>query len=98
MEWEFHPLAENELIESATYYESEVPGLGRLFGNAVSNAMSLIAENPEIGSPIDSELRSFVIGSFPYSIIYGPYKGLLFVLALAHSSRKPGYWKSRQFR
>lgn len=98
MEWEFHPEAEVELIESAAYYEGEVPGLGRRFARAVTEALELLSENPEIGSDVGSELRSFVVGSFPYSIIYAPYKNLLFVLAVAHSSRKPGYWKSRHFR
>jgi plasmid stabilization system protein ParE len=98
MKWEFHPEAEAELIESAAYYEGEVPGLGRRFGRAVSEALELLSENPEIGSLVDSELRSFIVGSFPYSNIYAPYKDLLFVLAVAHARRKPGYWKSRHFR
>ena len=98
MKWEFHPEAEAEFIESAAYYEGEVPGLGRRFSRAVREALDLLSENPEIGSLVDSELRSFIVGSFPYSIIYAPYKNLLFVLAVAHGSRKPGYWKSRHFR
>ena len=98
MKWEFHPEAESEFIESAAYYEGEVPGLGRRFGRTVSKTLELLSENPGIGSLVDSELRSFAVGSFPYSIIYAPYKDLLFVLAIAHGRRKPGYWKSRLFR
>ena len=98
MEWEFHPEAEAEFIESASYYEGEVPGLGRRFGRVVSEALELLLENPEIGSTQTDELRSFVLGSFPYSIIYATHGNLLFVLAVAHGSRKPGYWKSRLSR
>ena len=98
MKWEFHPEAESEFIESAAYYEGEVPGLGRRFGRTVSKILELLSENPGIGSLVDYELRSFAVGSFPYSIIYAPYKDLLFVLAIAHGRRKPGYWKSRHFR
>ena len=98
MEWEFHPEAESEFIESAAYYEGEVPGLGHRFGRAVREALELLLANPEIGSPLNDELRSFVVGSFPYSIIYAPHGDLLFVLAVAHGSRKPGYWKSRLSR
>ena len=98
MKWEFHPEAESEFIESAAYYEGEVPGLGRRFGRTVSKTLELLSKNPGIGSLVDSELRSFAVGSFPYSIIYAPYKDLLFVLAIAHGRRKPGYWKSRLFR
>jgi len=42
MKWEFHPEAEAEFIESAAYYEGEVPGLGRRFGRAVSEALELL--------------------------------------------------------
>lgn len=95
MEWEFHPEAEVEFIESAAHYEGEVPGLGQRFGRAVREALELLLANPKIGSPLDPELRSFVVGSFPYSIIYASHGNLLFVLAVAHGNRKPGYWKSR---
>ncbi|BAU57811.1 type II toxin-antitoxin system RelE/ParE family toxin [Halorhodospira halochloris] len=98
MDWEFHPEAEAEFIESAANYESEVPGLGRRFGRAVYEALDLMMENPKMGSPLDGVLRSFVVGNFPYSIIYAPYEDYLFVLAVAHSSRKPGYWRKRPFR
>lgn len=95
MEWQFHPEAESEFIESAAYYENEVPGLGRSFGRVVSEALELLAANPAIGSSLDGELRSFVLGSFPYSLIYAPHESLIFVLAIAHSRRRPGYWKTR---
>ncbi|WP_193222174.1 hypothetical protein [Alkalilimnicola sp. S0819] len=40
MKHEFHPEAEEELIEEAARYESEVPGLGGRFGNEVSRVIS----------------------------------------------------------
>ena len=98
MEREFHPEAEAEFIESAAHYEGEVLGLGHRFARAVREALELLLENPEIGSPLNDELRSFIVGSFPYSITYAQQGHRLFALAVAHGSRKPGYWKSRRFR
>jgi toxin ParE1/3/4 len=98
MEWVFHSEAEAEFIESAAHFEREVPGLGRRFGRAVKEALEIIVKHPEIGSRLNGELRSFVVAGFPYSIIYAPYQGSLFVLAVAHGRRKPGYWGSRSFR
>ena len=49
MEWQFHPEAEAEFIESAEYYEGEVPGLGLRFSRAVRDALDLLLENPDIG-------------------------------------------------
>lgn len=98
MEWQFHPEAEAEFIESAVHYEGEAPGLGHRFSREVKEALELLLENPELGAPLNDDLRCFVLGTFPYSIIYAPLGRLLLVLAVAHGRRKPGYWKSRPFR
>ena len=42
MNYEFHPEAELELIESAAWYESEVPGLGLEFGEEVERVIELL--------------------------------------------------------
>ena len=53
MKHEFHPEAEQELLEEAERYESEVPGLGLRFGDEVHRVIELLLENPEAGSPLD---------------------------------------------
>jgi len=40
MNYEFHPEAELEVIESAAWYESEVPGLGLEFGEKSNGCSS----------------------------------------------------------
>ncbi len=97
MRWVFHPEAESEFLESSLFYEREVPGLGHRFSHQVKTALELLIENPELGTRLDGEIRSFVIGSFPFSIIYAMDEGNPFVLALADSRRKPGHWRSRSF-
>jgi toxin ParE1/3/4 len=98
MNYEFHPEAEEELIEEAARYESEVPGLGARFGGEVNRAIELLLENSKIGSPLDGELRNFVLRRFPHSVIYTVIGDTLFIVAVAHGSRKPGYWRSRAGR
>ena len=98
MNYEFHPEAEQELIEEAARYESEVPGLGNRFGAEVNRVIELLLENPKIGAPVDDELRHFVLRRFPHSIIYAVIADTLFILAVAHGSREPGYWRSRTGR
>jgi hypothetical protein len=46
MNYEFHPEAEEEFIEQAARYESEVPGLGDRFGREVNRVIELLLENP----------------------------------------------------
>lgn len=95
MNLEFHPNAELELIEASLYYERKVPGLGARFENEMRRATDLLLENPEVGSPIEGQLRKFVLGTFPYNLIYSTSADSVWVLAVAHHKRKPGYWRDR---
>ncbi len=49
MKVEFHQEAENELIESAFFYEKRVSDLGYRFIRDVERYAELISEHPEIG-------------------------------------------------
>lgn len=95
MTWEFHPEAEQEFIESALRYEAEVPGLGLRFADEVQRVIEFVLGRPEIGARVEGEIRRFVLRRFPFSVIYAVRTGTLYVLAVAHGSRRPGYWRSR---
>jgi plasmid stabilization system protein ParE len=95
MNYTFHPEAEQELIEAALLYEFEVPGLGRRFGEEVSRVIDLVLENPELGARIDDHLRHFVLRRFPFSVVYATMPDLVYIVAIAHGGREPGYWQSR---
>jgi len=98
MIYEFHPEAEQELIEAAAYYEHNVTGLGERFGSEVRRAIDRLLEYPELGSPIDTDLRRLMLTRFPYFLIYSSTSDLLRVIAVAHAYRRPGYWRSRVTR
>jgi toxin ParE1/3/4 len=70
MKLEFHPEAEVELLEAAEYYELQVPGLGERFGAEVRRATDLLLLHPELGAPVDADLRNFVLSRFPFTLIY----------------------------
>jgi plasmid stabilization system protein ParE len=95
MNYEFHPETELEVIEYAARYESEVPGLGERFGDEVERVVELLLANPKLGAPLDGEIRHFVLRRFPHSVIYAVVHDLLYILAVAHGSRQPGYWTAR---
>ena len=97
MRYEFHPEAEQEFIEAAAYYERNVRGLGERFGSEVRHAIERLLEYPELGSPIDADLRRLLLTRFPYFLIYSFTADLLRVVAVAHSRRRPGYWRTRPF-
>jgi toxin ParE1/3/4 len=95
MRYEFHPEAECELYEAALRYESDVPGLGRRFGDEVERVVKLVLENPEMGAWVDENLRHFVLRKFPFSVVYAIMGELVNIVAVAHGSREPEYWRPR---
>ena len=95
MKYEFHPEAEQELYEAASRYESEVSNLGFRFADEVERVIRLLLEHPELGSRLDDELRHFVLRRFPFSVVYAVVSDVVFVVAIAHGSREPEYWRPR---
>jgi toxin ParE1/3/4 len=95
MKLEFHPEAEQELLEAVSYYEAEVPGLGERFDAEIRIASALLLEYPEIGPRIDVALRKLVLDRFPYYLIYSLFSETIYIVAAAHERRKPDYWQKR---
>ena len=95
MRLEFHPEAELELIESAVYYDKQVPGLGERFESEIRYATDLLLDQPEIGPLVDPNLRKFILTRFPFTLYYRVTADVLRIEAVAHQSRRPGHWKSR---
>lgn len=95
MKFEFHPAAEEEFIEAAVFYESRIPELGMKFGAEVRRAIDHLLAQLELGSRFDSQMRKLVLTGFPFSLIYTVRGERLQIVAVAHATRRPGYWRSR---
>lgn len=96
MRIEFHLAALQELIDSARYYESRLPGLGADFRVEVNRSLDLLNENPDIGVVVEAPYRRLLLDRFPFSIVYRTRGSTLRILAIAHQRRRPGYWKGRE--
>lgn len=94
----FHPVASEEIVETAAYYEGEVPGLGESFIAEVERVVEVLCDQPNIGQRVGEELRRIVLARFPYSLIYSVESELVWVVAVAHHRRRPGYWQQRNDR
>jgi plasmid stabilization system protein ParE len=95
MKVRFLPEADVEFSESARYYEDKAPGLGVAFITEVHRVAAVIASQPSIGSPVDDELRKFVLRRFQYNVIYAVEGGEIVITAIAHHKRRPFYWGRR---
>ncbi len=92
----FHFEAEAELTEAALFYEEKVVGLGTSFAAEMKSSIRFIQAYPEASPRLGRLLRKFVVKRFPYAIIYRHEEQHIFILAVAHDRRRPGYWKLRQ--
>jgi toxin ParE1/3/4 len=90
-----HPEAKREMIPSALFYEERSPGLGRLFLDDVERGFQRITENPEAWSVFSSPNRRCLLTEFPFGIIYRNEPERIYILAVMHLRREPGYWKAR---
>jgi toxin ParE1/3/4 len=86
-----------ELAESVRWYEERRPGWGTRLFDAVSHTFGLIESHPEIGSPRRSRpaIRQLVVRGFPYIVVYRVRPDDVYVIAVAHARRRPGYWRNR---
>jgi toxin ParE1/3/4 len=94
-----HHLAEDELADAASWYEVKQPGLGISLLNLADETVKHVRPGRVPGSPIPhvmaSGARRVLLKQFPYSIIFYDREDELLVIAFAHTSRRPGYWRSR---
>lgn len=95
-------LAERELDEAVAWYEGHSLGKGLVFAREVYETIDRAMRFPASGTPVRDprltrEVRYYRLNpEFPYDIVTSVVEGnMLFVFAVAHQSREPGYWVSR---
>jgi plasmid stabilization system protein ParE len=91
----FHPEARAEMRESIEFYEARLDGLGLRFLSAVEQTAERISIHPEAGASLAGEFRKRIVPGFPYNIIYRVWEDYIYLLAVAHHHRRPGYWHDR---
>jgi toxin ParE1/3/4 len=90
------PEAEAELAEAVTFYAMHVGlNVARNFLIRFEEKAQLLTEFPGIGTPTTKGRRLFPIGRYPYSMLYRVHDGVVRISAIAHHSRRPGYWHGR---
>ena len=82
------------------WYESRKIGLGADFLRAVDHTIALIKRLPEAGARVPNvsaelPVRRAPVQRFPFHVVYLEFDDRIHVIAFAHDSRSPGYWRSR---
>jgi plasmid stabilization system protein ParE len=94
----FHPDAAAELDAAAEWYENEQPALGEVFLTEIFRAAAAIEESPSAWATFGKSrrVRRFVLARFPFAILYQLDGSSVVILAIAHTRRRPNYWRARR--
>lgn len=92
---QFHPEAQAELVGAAQYFEGEAQNLGLDFIDFVQRTALRLVEFPASGRRVGRRLHRVVVPRFLYLLLYRVERERIFIVAVAHPRRRPGYWRSR---
>lgn len=92
----YHLEAIREADSAAAYYYGNDPLVSRDFLAVLERVVAEIQATPHrwpYEGKTPAQRRQ--VKRFPYTIFYLNEPDKIFVLAVAHTSRRPGYWKTR---
>jgi hypothetical protein len=96
--------AEREVLEAARWYRRKREGLDAEFLHALERALEAIRRAPEAKPPVPHlpkvpkhapVVRHGRVARFPFRIVFIVDEPDVIVLAIAHESRRVGYWRRR---
>ncbi|MCE7914309.1 MAG: type II toxin-antitoxin system RelE/ParE family toxin [Nitrosomonas sp. PRO4] len=69
--------------------------MGGDFINELESAYEAIAEFPGVWPQLGKGFQRYILSRFPFAIVYRQSNEKIYVVAVMHQSRKPGYWLNR---
>ncbi len=91
-----HEAAEGEFEDAQLWHLSHSRRSADRFIRSVRRVAEEALSNPTRYPLYDSEFRESGMTDYPYSVIYRALPtGDVQVIAVAHASRAPGYWRDR---
>ena len=98
MNLQIHRLAVREIDHEVDYYESRESGLGAALEDEIDTVFTMLLRFPEAGPQWRQrpDRRVIVLDRFPFTMPYQLKRDDIVILALAHTSRRPGYWSRRR--
>jgi plasmid stabilization system protein ParE len=85
-----------EVEDALSWYEREGEGLPERFRDELKAALAFIIERPERLPLRDGGYRRVNFRKYPYHLPYIVRDQILWIMAVAHNKRRPGYWLPRR--
>ncbi|MCU0727227.1 MAG: type II toxin-antitoxin system RelE/ParE family toxin [Planctomycetes bacterium] len=92
----FHPEAVEEARAARLWYGERNEDAAVAFMTELDRAVGAVRAEPSAWPPCLAGTRRHVLRRFPYSLIYRKTGSTIVVVAVAHASRRPGYWRGRE--
>jgi plasmid stabilization system protein ParE len=93
---ELHPEADAEFLANLRHYAEISQELGNRFYDEMSRLFSEAAAHPLRYRVVDPPLRRILAeDGFPYAILYDAKPDYVWIVAVMHLKREPGYWRER---
>ena len=90
-----HPAADEEFAAAVRYYSEISPELGVRFYREMERLLREACAKPERYWKFDPPARRHLSGDFPYAIVFLEKPEHVWVVAVMHMKRRPGYWRGR---
>ena len=91
----YHPDARAEFLYQVEYYIAIGTRLADRYDKAVHAAERQAAATPENWPKYTNRTRRIVDRTFKFSLVYVYSESEIYVVAVAPTRRKPGYWRER---
>ena len=91
----FHPEAGEEDNRAVEAYATIAPELGHQFYDEIERIIAEVRQQPERFFRIHPPARRALSRNFPYSVVYLDQPDRIWIVAVMHGKRRPGYWRER---
>ena len=91
----FHPEAGKEYLEAIEYHSAISVELGVRFDAEIQRLVKEVSRDPRRFLRFNSKVQRALSPEFPYSVVYLEQPNRVWIVAVMHAKRKPGYWMKR---
>ena len=81
--------------EAFDWYVRQRAGLGVEFVTSVQETLDRVRHTPELFPCVFGDIRRALVHRYPYSVFYVAEPSRIVEVAIFHSKRDPGIWRTR---
>ncbi len=93
--YRFQREADEEFTEALRHYFGINPELGGRFYDEIERLIDKARLHPRRYREFDPPARRLLAQDFPYALVYLDEPDCVWVIAVMHLKRQPGYWRQR---